>query len=79
VFADGSKLAADVVVWATGYDEPSKGIKRLIAPKDAEGMRPVLTLQDGELGCVFQDSGVKGLYVVIGPYLIRSQAPSRRC
>jgi hypothetical protein len=67
VFADGSKISADVVVWACGYGQPGPGIQRLMAPKDAEGLRPVWKLDDeGELGCICRDSGVKGLYVMMG-------------
>jgi hypothetical protein len=67
VFADGSKLTADVVIWACGYGQPGPGIKQLIAPEDAEGFRPVWKLDnEGELGCICRDSGIKGLYVMMG-------------
>jgi hypothetical protein len=78
VFTDGSKLSADVVIWACGYGQPGPGIKRLIAPKDSEGFRPVWELDnEGELGCVCRDSGVKGLYVMMGQSFLQSGGHSQ--
>jgi putative flavoprotein involved in K+ transport len=65
VFADGSTLSADVVVWATGFEDPTVGIRRLIAPKDVEGMKPVWGVDDeGEWRTFWRPSGVDGLHVM---------------
>jgi hypothetical protein len=70
-FKDGSNLDADVIVWATGYEPAIQGIKRLIKEGDAESLKPVWTMNDeGELGAPWQDSGVKGLYVMMGMSLM---------
>jgi hypothetical protein len=61
-----------VIIWATGFEEASLGIKRLIAPGDTEGMKPVWKVdEEGELGGIWQDSGVKGLYVMMGTLPVR--------
>jgi hypothetical protein len=65
VFADGSLLPADVIVWATGFEDPTAGVRRLIASKDVEGMKPVWGVdEEGEWKSFWRHTGVDGLHVM---------------
>jgi hypothetical protein len=67
LFTDGTTLNADVIMWATGYEVATKGIKRLLEPKEAGALKPMWELdEEGELGGLWRHSGLKGVYVTMG-------------
>ncbi|KAG6914606.1 hypothetical protein DXG01_016362 [Tephrocybe rancida] len=66
-FEDGSELAADVVVFATGLGDSSDHIRRICGDEVSKNLKPVWGLDpEGELKGVWRDIGVKGLWLMLG-------------
>jgi hypothetical protein len=65
VFPDGSRVPVDVVIWATGFADPTQLIKRLVAPNDAKGLKPTWELdEEGEFRTLWRHTGVDGLHIM---------------
>lgn len=66
-FEDGSKLDADVIVFATGFGDPKDVIKAVCGTQVADQLLPVWGLDsEGELNAVWRNSGHEGLWIGIG-------------
>jgi hypothetical protein len=64
-FLDGTRLPVDVVIWATGFTDPTQMIKRIVAPKDAEDLKTMLEVdEEGEFRALWRHSGVDGLHIM---------------
>lgn len=59
---------ADVVIWATGFHPAIGAIKALLPQEDVRNaLKPTWQLdEEGEFGGLWQNSGVRGLYVHMG-------------
>nr|GAT56647.1 predicted protein [Mycena chlorophos] len=69
VFADGSKIAADVVVLATGYTPAIDHYKAIFGPDAPGADLPLGGLDhEGENRRAYRPSGVKGLWFAMGPF-----------
>ncbi|KAG6909650.1 hypothetical protein DXG01_016230 [Tephrocybe rancida] len=67
IFEDGSELAADVVVFATGLGDSNAHIRRVCGDEVFKNLKPVWGLDpEGELKGVWRDIGVKGLWSMLG-------------
>jgi putative flavoprotein involved in K+ transport len=67
VFADGTETHADLVVFATGYDDMRSTARRLLGDAVAERCGPVWGLdEEGELRGVWRRSGHPGLWFMAG-------------
>ncbi|GBE78965.1 FAD/NAD-binding domain-containing protein [Sparassis crispa] len=66
-FSDGSQLAADVVIFATGFGDPRDTVKDVCGPEVRDSLKPVWGLDDeGELRSVWRESGHDGLWFAFG-------------
>ncbi|KAF9889709.1 hypothetical protein FE257_007015 [Aspergillus nanangensis] len=64
---DGSKLAADVVVLATGYDNMRTTVRKVLGDKVADRCRDVWDLdEEGELNAMWRPSGHPGFWFMGG-------------
>ncbi|KAF7314123.1 hypothetical protein HMN09_00571400 [Mycena chlorophos] len=68
VFADGSKIPADVVVLATGYTPPIDRYKAIFGPNAPGAELPLGGVHDGEYQRAYRPSGVKGLWFALGAF-----------
>jgi len=64
VLRDGTELAADLVVLATGYLNMREGIRELLGDEVADRCKPIWGLDEerGEIGSLWSDSGYPGLW-----------------
>ncbi|CCM05743.1 uncharacterized protein FIBRA_07975 [Fibroporia radiculosa] len=68
-FADGSELSADVVLFATGFDESPSVFKKLLSPEVGDKMSPIWRLTpEGEVRGVWRWLGVQNLWLVMGAF-----------
>jgi hypothetical protein len=69
-FEDKSSQPADVIIWATGYHPAIDAIKALLPQEEVRNaLKPTWQLdEEGELGGLWQNSGVRGLYVQMGKH-----------
>ncbi|KAA1476299.1 FAD/NAD-P-binding domain-containing protein [Dentipellis sp. KUC8613] len=66
-FKDGSELSADVVIFATGYANVREPIQKICGDAVVKALKPVWSLDaEGELNSAWRDTGVPGLYVMMG-------------
>ncbi|TFK48079.1 FAD/NAD(P)-binding domain-containing protein [Heliocybe sulcata] len=66
-FQDGSELKCDVVIFATGYDQPRDAVIRLLGGKFSDKVKPIWGLNDeGEFNGNWRDLGVPNLWYMIG-------------
>ncbi|EJF58505.1 FAD/NAD(P)-binding domain-containing protein [Dichomitus squalens LYAD-421 SS1] len=66
-FEDGSKVDADVVMFATGFDSPIVTIKNIFGEDTASRVKPIWGLdEEGELKNVWRDSGVPNFWFMMG-------------
>jgi len=67
LFDDGSKVDADVVVIATGYENVRETITKLCAPEINENIKPIWGLdEEFELNSVWRDCGVDKMWILFG-------------
>lgn len=67
VLADGTDLAADVVIFATGYESMSKTTRKIFGDLVADRSNAFWGLtQEGELKSVWRRSGLPGFWVAAG-------------
>jgi len=67
LFDDGSKVEADVVVIATGYEKIRETVKKLCAPEICEKLKPVWGLdEEYELNSVWRDCGIDKMWILFG-------------
>lgn len=67
LFGDGSRLPADVVVFATGYSNVKEHIRNLCSDEVANRCSPIWGLnKEGELNGTWRDLGVTGLWYMMG-------------
>ncbi|KAL4928911.1 flavin-containing monooxygenase [Aspergillus undulatus] len=67
LLADGSRLAADIVVLATGYENMHESVRRVLGDKVAERCKPVWELdEEGELRTIWRPSGHPGFWFMAG-------------
>ena len=67
LFEDGSQLATDVVVFATGYSNVKEHIRNLCGDEVANRCSPIWGLnKEGELNGTWRDLGVSGLWYMMG-------------
>ncbi|KAJ6118419.1 FAD/NAD(P)-binding domain-containing protein [Penicillium samsonianum] len=67
VLADGTDLAADVVIFATGYESMSKTTRKIFGDLVADRSNALWGLtQEGELKSVWRRSGLPGFWVAAG-------------
>ncbi|KAJ7168902.1 hypothetical protein C8R46DRAFT_1163015 [Mycena filopes] len=66
-FEDGSELAADVVVFATGLGDARNGVRKICGDAVGDKCKPIWGLNDeGEIKGAWGDLGVPGLWYMIG-------------
>ncbi|RDB27058.1 putative indole-3-pyruvate monooxygenase YUCCA3 [Hypsizygus marmoreus] len=66
-FEDGSELAADVIIFATGLGDSRAQLRKVCGDAVADAAKPVWGLDDeGEIKGVWRDLGVKGLWCMLG-------------
>jgi hypothetical protein len=66
-FEDGSKLDADVVLFATGTGKPEDVLRKICGNEIADKIKPILGLdEEGEGRGSWRDLGVPGLWFVSG-------------
>jgi putative flavoprotein involved in K+ transport len=71
VFTDGSRLAIDVLVLATGYKPQQEGVRKIFGDDIADRVGPVWGLRDdGELRNMFGPTRQPGFHIVGGPMLL---------
>ncbi|KAA1476329.1 FAD/NAD(P)-binding domain-containing protein [Dentipellis sp. KUC8613] len=67
LFDDGSKLDADVVIFATGYGDPKDAVRPIVGEEVTNKLKPIWGLdRDGEIQVAWRDSGVPNLYFMMG-------------
>ncbi|KAF8345497.1 hypothetical protein F5887DRAFT_1158732 [Amanita rubescens] len=67
LFEDGSRLPADVVVFATGYNNVKEHIQKLCGDEVANKCSPIWGFnEEGELNGTWRDLGVPGLWYMMG-------------
>ncbi|KAF9046150.1 hypothetical protein BJ165DRAFT_1469259 [Panaeolus papilionaceus] len=68
-FEDGSELAADLVVFCTGFTDPRSSILQLIGQEASKDLKPIWGLdEEGEQKGCFRDVGLQGLWSVMGNF-----------
>ncbi|KAJ6566754.1 hypothetical protein B0H19DRAFT_1138526 [Mycena capillaripes] len=66
-FENGSELAADVVVFATGPGNARDGVRKLCGDAVGDKCKPIWGLnKEGEINGAWRDLGVPGLWYMIG-------------
>ncbi|KAF5378871.1 hypothetical protein D9615_006928 [Tricholomella constricta] len=66
-FEDGSVLAADVVVFATGLGDPRAHVRKVCGEEVEAKLKPFWGLDpEGEINGVWRDLGMKGLWSMMG-------------
>ncbi|KIM39336.1 hypothetical protein M413DRAFT_74877, partial [Hebeloma cylindrosporum] len=66
-FEDGTQLAADVVLFCTGLSDPRHTVRTIFGDDVAEKIKPAWGVdEEGEINGVWADSGVHGLYQMMG-------------
>ncbi len=71
--SDGSDLDADVVVLATGYTDMRETARKLFGDVVADQCRPTWGLDaEGEVGCLWRDSGHPTLWFMAGTFALRA-------
>ncbi|KAF7378296.1 Flavin-containing monooxygenase [Mycena sanguinolenta] len=66
-FEDGSELAADVVVFATGLGDARNGVRKVCGDAVGDKCKPIWGLNDeGEINGAWRDLGVPGLWYMTG-------------
>ncbi|KAG6371188.1 FAD/NAD(P)-binding domain-containing protein [Boletus reticuloceps] len=67
MFADGTELEVDVVVFATGYGDQRDSMRELCGPQVADKVNKVWGLtKEGDVNSIFRDSGHEGLWFAVG-------------
>jgi putative flavoprotein involved in K+ transport len=67
IFSDGTSLAADIIVLATGYKPLQEGVRMMFGDEVAERVGPVWGIgDDGELCNMYARTAQEGLYVAGG-------------
>ncbi|KAF5371656.1 hypothetical protein D9758_003551 [Tetrapyrgos nigripes] len=67
LFENGSKLEADVIIFATGYADFRTSIRRICDPVSAQKCRRIWGIDpEGELRGVYRNLGVPGLWYMTG-------------
>ncbi|KAH7889081.1 hypothetical protein F5I97DRAFT_2006620 [Phlebopus sp. FC_14] len=66
-FADGTELEADVIVFATGYEDPRDSMREICGREVADKVPPVWGMdEEGQITGVWRYSGHEGLWFGIG-------------
>ncbi|KAJ7639050.1 hypothetical protein FB45DRAFT_740642 [Roridomyces roridus] len=66
-FEDGSELAADVVIFATGVGDVRDNIRRVCGDEITNKCRPIWGLDaEGEIQGCWRDTGIPGLWYMMG-------------
>ncbi|EPQ61348.1 flavin-containing monooxygenase, partial [Gloeophyllum trabeum ATCC 11539] len=66
-FQDGSELPCDVVIFATGYDDPRDAVIRILGNKVSSTLKPIWGLSDeGEINGAWRDLGIPNLWYMMG-------------
>ncbi|WP_236796035.1 NAD(P)/FAD-dependent oxidoreductase [Amycolatopsis sp. GM8] len=69
-FADGEKISADLIVFATGYGPMEEAVRAVVGDA-ADGIESIHRLDDeGELTSVWRPTGVPGLWIMLGNILM---------
>lgn len=69
VFEDGSKLDADVFLFATGYGDPRNPMREILGPELGKKISPVWGIdEEGEIRGVWKDLGVENCWVMMGNF-----------
>ena len=69
VFEDGSKLDADVFLFATGYGDPRNPMRDILGPELGKKLSPVWGIdEEGEIRGVWKDLGVENAWVMMGNF-----------
>lgn len=67
-FQDGSELEADIVIFATGFQDVRESIRDMCGDVDIKDkIKPIWGLdKDGEIRSVWRDSGVENMWIMMG-------------
>ncbi|KAJ7159293.1 hypothetical protein C8R43DRAFT_882040 [Mycena crocata] len=66
-FENGSELAADVVVFATGLGDARNGVRKICGDEIGDKVKPIWGLDaEGEIRGTWRDLGVPGLWYMMG-------------
>ncbi len=69
IFTDGSSLAADIIVLATGYEPLQEAVRRLFGDAIADRVGPIWGIgPDGELRNMYAPTAQEGFFVVGGGF-----------
>ena len=69
LFEDGSELAADVVLFATGYGDPRGPIREMVEPGVGAQLTPVWGIDDeGELRSAWREIGADNMWLMMGNF-----------
>ena len=67
IFSDGTSLAADIIVLASGYKPLQEGVRKMFGDEVAERVGPIWGIgDDGELCNMYARTAQEGLYVAGG-------------
>jgi hypothetical protein len=67
VLADGTKIPADIVVLATGYDNMRTTLRKILGDETADRCKDVWDLdKEGEINAMWRPSGHPGLWYMGG-------------
>lgn len=70
-FENGTTLDADVVIFATGYTNVRDPIEKLCGKEVTSKLKTIWGLnEEGEIRSAWRDTGVEGLYVMMGEWII---------
>ncbi|KAK2460131.1 hypothetical protein APHAL10511_007810 [Amanita phalloides] len=73
LFEDGSKLLADIVIFATGLGEPRDGVRRICGDDVGDKCSPIWGMnEEGEIQGVWREIGITNLW-----YMMATLAQSR--
>lgn len=68
-FSDDSEIAADVVIFATGFGDNREIVKDICGPDVVSKVKPVWGLDsEGELSAIYRDSGHERLWFALGNF-----------
>lgn len=66
-FEDGSKLDADVFVFATGYGDPRNPMRDILGPELGKKLTPVWGIdEEGEIRSAWKELGIENCWAMMG-------------
>ena len=64
---DGSKIDADVFLFATGYGDPRNPMRDILGPELGKKLTPIWGIdEEGEIRTAWKEAGLENLWVMMG-------------